>query len=115
VAGPGWLGVAQPRWAELGPAPPQKNRKYRNKNFACLRKKNIFFNLFTDIRIRNRKKYILIFFIATNFYQRQSWNYSWWNFYQHQSWNYLGLEFLPTPELELFEIEYSLAPESGIL
>jgi len=24
-------------------------------------------------------------------------------------------EFLPTPELELFEIEYSLAPESGIL
>jgi len=24
-------------------------------------------------------------------------------------------EFLPTPELELFEIEYSLAPESGML
>jgi len=26
-----------------------------------------------------------------------------------------GVEFLPTPELELFEIEYSLAPESKIL
>ena len=24
-------------------------------------------------------------------------------------------EFLPTPELELFELEYLLAPESGIL
>jgi len=26
-----------------------------------------------------------------------------------------GVEFLPTSELELFEIEYSLAPESEIL
>jgi len=26
-----------------------------------------------------------------------------------------GVKFLPTPGLELFAIEYSLAPESGIL
>jgi len=92
-------------------------------------KKCIFINLFNDIKIMNKKKEnILIFFIAMNIYQSQSWNYSWWNFYQCQSWNYswwkfflltpelelfMG-EFLPTLELELFEIEYSLAPESVI-
>jgi len=75
------------RSACSSPAPQNKkikNRKYRNKNFACLRKKNIFFNLFTDIRIRNRKKYLLIFF---------------------------SYEFLPTPELELFVVEFLPTPE----
>jgi hypothetical protein len=54
VAGLGWLGLAQPMWAELGPAPKKKykkiknkknkkNRKCRYKNFACLRKLYIFF------------------------------------------------------------------------
>jgi len=30
VAGPGWLGLAQPMWAELGPA-PKKIKKIKNK------------------------------------------------------------------------------------
>jgi len=29
VTRPGWLGLAQPTWAELGPA--QKNKKQKNK------------------------------------------------------------------------------------
>jgi hypothetical protein len=50
----------------------------RNKNFACSFKTKIFlfFLLFTDIRIRNKKKY------------------------------FSGYEFLPTPELELFVVEF---------
>jgi len=50
VAGPGWLGLAQPMWAELGPAQKKKykNRKCRNKNFACLRK-NIFLSIYSLI------------------------------------------------------------------
>jgi len=40
-------------WAELGPAPKKikknkKNRKCRNKNFACLRK-NIFLSIYSLI------------------------------------------------------------------
>jgi hypothetical protein len=50
--------------------------------------KFIFIYLLTGARVRN-KKY-------------------WSNFFR-------SYEFLPTPELELFELEYSLAPESGIL
>jgi len=48
------LGLAQPMWAELGPAPKnkknknEKNRKCRNKNFACLRK-NVFFSIYSLI------------------------------------------------------------------
>jgi hypothetical protein len=64
--------------------------------------KNIFFNLFTDIRIRNRKKYILIFFYS-------------YEFLPTPELELFVVKFLPTPELELFAIEYSLAPESGIL
>jgi hypothetical protein len=68
VARPGWLGLAQPIWAELGPAPKKyicraglaqpkkklkkiknkKNRKCRNKNFACLGK-NIFLSIYSLI------------------------------------------------------------------
>jgi len=29
VTGPGWLGLAQPMWAELSPAP--KNKRIKNK------------------------------------------------------------------------------------
>jgi len=51
-----------------------------------------FLNLFTSIRIMNkkgkRKRKYTNFLVATNFYQRQSWNYSGWNFYQRQSLNY---------------------------
>jgi len=31
VARPGWLGPAQPMWAELGPAQKNKNKKIINK------------------------------------------------------------------------------------
>ena len=86
-------------WAELGPAPKnkknknEKNRKCRNKNFACLRK-NIFLSIYSlisgsGIKKEKKRKYIVFFFGS--------------------------YEFLPMPELELFAIEYSLAPESGIL
>jgi len=64
-------------------------------------KKYIFVNLFTDIKIRNRKKYILIFYS--------------YEFLPTPELELFVVEFLPTPELELFEFEYSLAPESGIL
>jgi len=50
--------------------------------------KFIFIYLFTCVRVWN-KNIDLIFFCS--------------------------YEFLPMPELELFEFEYSLAPESGIL
>jgi hypothetical protein len=80
MAGPGWLGLAQPMWAELDPAPKNKknkkikNRKCRYKNFACLRELYFFFNLFTYIRIMNkkrkRKRKHTNFLVATNFYQR---------------------------------------------
>jgi len=57
----------------------------------CMRKnKFIFIYLFTGVRVGNKKNIDLIFFFRS-------------------------YEFLPTPELELFELEYSLAPESGIL
>jgi hypothetical protein len=52
--------------------------------------KFIFIYLFTGVRVGNKKNIDLIFFFRS-------------------------YEFLPTPELELFELEYSLAPESGIL
>jgi predicted ABC-type exoprotein transport system permease subunit len=48
-------------------------------------KKYIFVNLFTYIRIinkREKKRKYTNFLVAMNFYQRQSWNYLWWNFYQ---------------------------------
>jgi len=48
VTGPGWLGPAQPMWAELDPAP----KKLKN---ICMHKNNFFFIfLFTDIRVRNK-------------------------------------------------------------
>ena len=55
----------------------------------CMHKnKFIFIYLFSNTRIRN-KNIDLIFFRS--------------------------YEFLPTPELELFELEYLLVPESGVL
>ena len=51
--------------------------------------KFVFIYLFTDARVGNKKNIDLIFFRS--------------------------YEFLPTPELELFELEYSLVLESGIL
>jgi hypothetical protein len=48
VTGPGWLGLAQPMWAELGPAKKtkkQKNRKVKkvkkNKKCVCMNKNNV--------------------------------------------------------------------------
>jgi hypothetical protein len=35
VAGPGWLGLAQPMWAELGPAP--QNKKIKNKKIESIK------------------------------------------------------------------------------
>ena len=70
-----------------------------------LEKKYIFVNLFTDIRIRNKKgkeKKIYSFFGS-------------YEFLPTPELELFGVEFLPTPELELFAIEYSLASESGIL
>jgi hypothetical protein len=88
VTGPGWLGPAQPRPCGLRWAQPKKtkknknkkNRKHRNKNFASLRK-NVFLSIYSLISESGIKKKIMIFFVAMNFYQRQSSNYSWWNFY----------------------------------
>jgi hypothetical protein len=37
--------------------------------------KFIFIYLFTGARVGNKKILIYFFFIATNFYQRQSWNF----------------------------------------
>jgi hypothetical protein len=65
VTGPGRLGPAQPTWAELGPA--QKIESVEIKILHVLEKKCIFINLFNDIRMKNKKKYI-DFFLATNFY-----------------------------------------------
>jgi len=66
VTGPGWLGPARPMWAVLGlgPAPKKKkkNRKCRNKNFACLRK-NVFLSIYSLISGSGiKKENILIFF-----------------------------------------------------
>jgi hypothetical protein len=49
----------------------------------------IFIYLFTGARVGNKKKYIDLIFRS--------------------------YEFLPTPELELFELKYSLTPKPGIL
>jgi hypothetical protein len=38
VTGPGWLGLAQPTWAELGPA-KKKTKKNKNKKikiYVCI-------------------------------------------------------------------------------
>jgi hypothetical protein len=35
VTGPGWLGLAQPTWDELGPPP--------KKIYACIKKINLFY------------------------------------------------------------------------
>jgi hypothetical protein len=44
------------------------------------------------------------------------WIYFWWLWiFTNARVGIIRVEFLPTPELELFAIEYSLAPESGIL
>jgi hypothetical protein len=77
VTQPSQRGPAQPMWAELGPAPKTKkikiNKKIKNKKIESVEikilhvfeKKYIFVNLFTDIRIMNkkgkRKENILIF------------------------------------------------------
>jgi hypothetical protein len=70
VAGLGWLGLAQPMWAELDPAQKkmkiEKNRKNRKnrkikkvekiKKNMCMRKnKFIFIYLFTGARVGNKK------------------------------------------------------------
>jgi hypothetical protein len=88
----------------------KQNKKCINKNFACLRiffyqytgveikilhvLKKKYFLLFTDIKIRNKKKYFsgyeflptpeLELFVVKFF----NWNYLWWNIYQRHSWNY---------------------------
>jgi hypothetical protein len=49
--------------------------------------KFIFIYLFTGVRVGN-KNIDLIFFVATNFYQCQSWNYSSSNIYWRQSQEY---------------------------
>jgi hypothetical protein len=36
VTGLGWLGPAQPMWAELGPAP--KNKKIKNRKIKKIKK-----------------------------------------------------------------------------
>jgi hypothetical protein len=83
VAGLARPNPAQPLWVELGPAQKNnKNKKIKSVEIKILHvlENIIFINLFTDIRIWNNI-YIYTFFLATNFYQRQSWNYSWWKFY----------------------------------
>jgi hypothetical protein len=55
-----------------------------------------------------RKKINLFLFIYSLGARVRNKKY-WSNFF------FRSYEFLPTPELELFELEYSLAPESGIL
>jgi len=56
-----WLGLAQPMWAKLGPAPKNiKIKIIKNNNkieieIACIRNKKInvfYFILFTDTRIK---------------------------------------------------------------
>jgi len=47
----------------------------------------LFIYLFTGVRVGN-KNIDLIFFVATNFYQRRSWNYSSSNIHWHQSREY---------------------------
>jgi len=44
VTRPGWLGQAQPMWAQLGPAQNnnnKKNRKIENKKCVCINKNNV--------------------------------------------------------------------------
>jgi hypothetical protein len=47
VTGPGWLGLAQPMWAELDPAQKikNKNRKVKRvkkiKKYVCMNKNNV--------------------------------------------------------------------------
>jgi hypothetical protein len=50
--------------------------------------KFIFIYLFTGARVGNKKYWSIFFFIATNFYQRQSWNYSSSNIHWRQSQEY---------------------------
>jgi hypothetical protein len=51
--------------------------------------KFIFIYLFTGVRVGNKKNIDLIFFfVATNFYQHQSWNYSSSNIHWRQSQEY---------------------------
>jgi hypothetical protein len=77
----------------LGPA---KKKCVEIKFFACLRKKYIFINLFTDIRIEN-KKYIYFFFS--------------YEFLLMPELELFVVEFLPTPELKLFVVEFLPTPE----
>jgi len=89
LAGPspahmGWLGPAQPKKKQ------KKNRKCRNKNFACLRK-NVFLSIYSlksESRIKKEKRKYPDFLVTTNFYQRQSWNYSGSNIHWRQSQEY---------------------------
>jgi len=66
-------------------------KKCRNKFFCMSKKKNIFINLFTDIRITN-KKYIYFFFSN--------------EFLPMPELKLFVVEFLPTPELKLFAVEF---------
>ena len=52
--------------------------------------KFVFIYLFMDAGVGNKKNIDLIFFVATNFYQRQSWNYSSSNIHWRQSHEYLN-------------------------
>jgi hypothetical protein len=51
-------------------------------------RKNKFIYLFTSARVCNKKYSSNFFFVATNFYQRQSWNYSSSNIHWRQSQEY---------------------------
>jgi len=93
-------------WVQPSPKKTKKNRKCRNKNFACLRK-NIFLSIYSLKSGSGNKKEK----IKKKIYEFFS-NYE---FLPTPELELFVVEFLPTPELELFGIEYSLAPESGIL
>jgi hypothetical protein len=70
VAGPGWLGLAQPIWAELGPASNKKIKKI--KICVCINKKYINMNLFIFYLLMSKSGikiliqiYFIVFYLAT--------------------------------------------------
>jgi len=54
VTGPGWLGLAQPTWDELGPPP--------KKNIYMHKKKIYFIGLFTYTRVGNKNTNLNLFY-----------------------------------------------------
>jgi hypothetical protein len=70
----GWLGRAQPMWAELGPAQKiKKNRKIEkieNKKCVCMNKNNVnllVYSLTPELGIKYRFKFILFLFVVFYF------------------------------------------------